>query len=87
MAHGPRSLNIPIATSSMSIKTKLINNAVLHSFVLHEEPRDGTLGTTRLTQKVGKLMGDSIKTANEVATRHLVTGIVEKRLKTTHDRL
>lgn len=60
---------------------ELVNNEILDSFVPKEERSSGSIRGYMTCSEVGKVIEDKFQAAVEVATRGIVTGIVEKTIE------
>lgn len=62
---------------------ELIDNEILNNYFLHKDPSGGPNSDYIKCSEVKKLIKDNINTAVEVATKRVVTGIVEEKVGDT----
>lgn len=63
------------------VEDEFVENEIMDTFVHHEEPGASPHEDYMKLSEVERLTDDNIKTAVEVATRHVVTRIVEKTIE------
>lgn len=62
-------------------ESELIDGETGHIYGLRKEPSGGPARNHMIRSDVEKLMDDTVKTAVEVATRHVIRKIVEETIK------
>lgn len=62
----------------MHVEDGLIDNGIMETSVPHEEPSDSLQEYYIKRSEVEKVMNDKIKTAVDVTTRRIFTGIVQE---------